>query len=55
MAMCPDLNEMRVNRIADAIRKDSNLDDEQKSDLYMFLGELYGCMKLLDTMNSKEN
>ena len=48
MALIPDVNEMRVNRIADAIRKDNELDDEQKCDLYMFLGELYGCMKLLD-------
>ena len=55
MSMCPDLNEMRVNRIANSIRKDNELDDEQKSDLYMFLGELYGCMKLLDIMNKKEN
>ena len=55
MALTPDINEMRVNRIADAIRKDNELDDEMKSDLYMFLGELYGCMKLLDTMNGKEN
>ena len=55
MALTPDINEMRVNSIADAIRKDNELDDEMKSDLYMFLGELYGCMKLLDTMNGKEN
>lgn len=55
MALIPDINEMRVNRIADAIRKDNELDDEVKSDLYMFLGELYGCMKLLDIMNKKEN
>ena len=55
MAMCPDLNETRVNLIASSIRKNKELNDEQKSDLYMFLGELYGCMKLLDTMNGKEN
>ena len=55
MAMCPDLNETRVNLIANSIRKDNELNDEQKSDLYMFFGELYGCMKLLDIMNKKEN
>ena len=53
MAMCLDPNETRVNLIASSIRKDEELNNEQKSDLYMFLGELYGCMKLLDTMNSK--
>ena len=55
MALVADINEKRVNCIANAIGKDNELDDEQKSDLYMFLGELYGCMKLLDTMNKKEN
>ncbi len=55
MAMCLDLNVTRVNLIAGSIRKNEELNDEQKSDLYMFLGELYGCMKLLDTMNKKEN
>ena len=55
MALIPDINEIRVNRIAEAIKKDKELTDEMKSELYMFLGELYGCMKLLDTMNGKEN
>lgn len=54
MAMCLDLTETRVNLIASSIRKNEELNDEQKSDLYMFLGELYGCMKLLDIMNKKD-
>lgn len=48
-----DINEMRLKRITDAIRKDNELDEEMKTDLYMFLGSLEGCRKAMEILRKR--
>ena len=47
MSMIPDIDEMRTQRIVEAVRKDSELTEEIKDDLYIFIGELIGTKKAM--------
>ena len=47
MSMMPDIDEMRTQRIVEAVKKDNELTEEMKDNLYVFIGELIGTKKAM--------